>query len=91
MWFLDTVDIGKWLKKGENVIAAAVLRYPEDPAKGNHAMFRTPTPGLYVKGSIIDQAGKTYEVSADESWKYKRNEHVRLIKEEEYFAPADHP
>ncbi len=87
VWFLDTVDIGKWLKKGENVIAAAVLRYPEDPAKGNHAMFRTPTPGLYVKGSIIDQAGKTYEVSADESWKYKRNEHVRLIKEEEYFAP----
>lgn len=32
------------------IIAVSVLRYPQDPEKGNHGMFRTPVPGLYVKG-----------------------------------------
>ena len=87
VWFRDTVDITSGLRKGKNVIAVSVLRYPENPAKGNHGMFRTPTPGLYVKGSVQDQTGENYIVSADSSWKYRVNRNTHLVKEEEYFAP----
>lgn len=69
VWFYDTVDIGAFLRKGANVIGVSVLRYPEDPAAGNHGMFRTPLPGLYVTGKIRDMAGYEYDVSADDSWK----------------------
>lgn len=87
VWFWDRVDITRWLTKGENAIAVSVLRYPEDPTKGNHGMFRTSTPGLYVKGSITDEAGEEYPVLADSSWKCRIDKKVRLLKEEEHFAP----
>lgn len=58
IWFYDTIDIMPYLKDGINVIAVSVFRYPQDPEKGNHGMFRTPVPGLYVKGEIRTVSGK---------------------------------
>lgn len=87
VWFYDTVDILPYLKKGMNIIGVSVLRYPEDPASGNHGMFRTPVPGLYVTGKIEDMAGNEYEVSADASWKCMTDKNVTLYREEERFAP----
>ena len=87
VWFYDTVDILPYLHKGINVIAVAVLRYPEDPAAGNHGMFRTSLPGLYVKGKIADTGGNEYPVSADASWRCMIDKNITFYREEERFAP----
>lgn len=87
VWFFDTIDITSYVRTGENVIAVAVLRYPEHPEKGNHSMFRTATPGLYITGMILDENGDMYDFSGSDKWKYKKNESVSLIKEEQHFAP----
>ena len=58
IWFYDSISVLPWLKEGVNIIAVKVLRYPEEPDKGNHGMFRTSVPGLYVSGSIQDAQGK---------------------------------
>ena len=87
IWFYDTVDLLPWLKKGVNIIGVSVLRYPEDPAAGNHGMFRTPLPGLFVQGEIEDMAGNRTDVSADASWKCRTDKSVSFYREEERFAP----
>ncbi len=87
VWFYDTVDLRPHLRKGRNILSVSVLRYPEDPTAGNHGMFRTPVPGLYVTGQIMDMAGNEYEVSADASWKCKIDKKVTFYREEERFAP----
>lgn len=87
VWFYDTVDLVPYLKKGKNVIGVSVLRYPEDPTAGNHGMFRTSTPGLYVSGNMEDMAGMEYDVSADASWKCMTDKSVSFYREEERFAP----
>ena len=46
IWFYDTISTAPWLHQGPNVLSAVVLRYPEEPEKGNHGMFRTALPGL---------------------------------------------
>ena len=67
VWFYDEVEIAPFLRPGENVIAAQVLRYPMLHSKGNHGIFRTEMPGLYVK----EQQGKEnmLGISGDPSWK----------------------
>lgn len=87
VWFYDAIDILPYLNKGINVIAVSVLRYPEEPARGNHGMFRTSVPGLYVTGLIRDMAGTEYGVSADASWKCRIDKNVVFYREEERFAP----
>lgn len=87
VWFYDTIDILPYLKKGMNMIGVSVLRYPEDPASGNHGMFRTPIPGLYVAGKAEDMVGNEYDVSADASWKCMIDRNVTFYREEERFAP----
>lgn len=54
VWYADEMDIAPWLKAGNNVIAAEVLRYPLAPRLGNFGMVRTPTPGL-----LIEECGET--------------------------------
>ena len=52
-WFCDRFDLAACLDAAHKtacVLAFAVLRYPEDPAKRNDALFRTPWPCLYVDG-----------------------------------------
>lgn len=87
VWFYDTVDLLPYLSEGANLIGVYVLRYPEDPAAGNHGMFRTPVPGLYVTGQIKDLSGREYELSADPSWRCMLEKNVSFYREEERFAP----
>lgn len=87
IWFYDAIDITRYLQEGLNVIGASVLRYPEDPETGNHGMFRTPTPGLYLTGEIHDMAGHVYDIAADATWKSKLDDKVSFYREEEHFAP----
>lgn len=87
VWFYDTIDMLPYLKKGENIIGVSVLRYPEDPVAGNHGMFRTSVPGLYVTGKIEDLVGNEYDISADSSWKCRIDKNITFYREEERFAP----
>lgn len=87
VWFYDTVDLLPYLQKGMNIIGVSVLRYPENPAAGNHGMFRTSVPGLYVTGKAEDMAGNEYDLSADASWRCMLDEKVTFYREEERFAP----
>lgn len=87
VWFYDKINILPYLKKGKNIIAVSVLRYPEDPVAGNHGMFRTFMPGLYVVGKIEDMNGREYGLTADSSWKCKIDRSVCFYREEERFAP----
>lgn len=87
IWFYDEIDILPYLKKGKNVIGVSVLRYPEDPAAGNHGMFRTSVPGLYVTGAAQDMEDNICDLSADESWRCRKDELVSFYREEERFAP----
>ena len=87
VWFYDTVDLLPYMKKDRNVIGVSVLRYPEDPAAGNHGMFRTSVPGLYVTGRVEDMDGNEYDISADASWKCMPDKNVTFYREEERFAP----
>lgn len=87
VWFYDSPDILPYLKSGKNVIGVSVLRYPEDPVAGNHGMFRTSVPGLYMTGSITDMDGGEYDFSADRTWKCRQDRNVTFYREEERFAP----
>lgn len=87
IWFYDTVCIAPYLKQGRNILAVSVLRYPKDPEKGNHGMFRTPIPGLYVSGFIRDIKDCRYDLSANASWKCKKDSSVKFVREEPYFSP----
>ena len=87
IWFKDHLDITRHLKKGTNILAVIALRYPENPMDGNHGMFRTATPGLYVKGKITTADAQEISLDADASWKCKINKNVSFVREEERFAP----
>lgn len=59
VWYADEVELAPYLVAGENVLAAEVLRYPLEPGKGNHGIFRTVVPGLYV-AELTDDAAAAY-------------------------------
>ena len=82
VWYVDTVDIAAWLRPGQNVLAVAVLRVPLPGKTGNHSLFRTPWPGLFVQGSV-----GTVEISADESWRCHIDRITEFYAEEQLFAP----
>lgn len=87
VWFYDEINLIPYLKAGKNIIAVSVLRYPEEPTAGNHGMFRTFMPGLYVTGKIEDMDGKEYDMTANSSWKCMIDRSVCFYREEERFAP----
>lgn len=87
IWYYDRPDILPFFKQGKNVLAVSVLRYPKEPDAGNHGMFRTAVPGLYVTGWLEDMDGNRYDISADESWRCKQDRKVSFYREEERFAP----
>ena len=82
VWFYDEIDVTPHLCPGRNVIAIAVLRYPVSGKAGNHSLFRTQTPGLYVKGVIGSD-----DVSANELWRCHVDRTVQFYAEEDGFAP----
>ena len=87
IWYKDRKDITEYLKKGMNILAVTVLRYPENSMDGNHGMFRTATPGLYVKGTIFTSDMQEISLDADAFWKCKVDHSVSFVREEERFAP----
>lgn len=58
VWYVDEVELAPYLTAGENVLAAEVLRYPLKHKKGNHGMFRTTMPGLYVAEVLSQEEQK---------------------------------
>ena len=75
VWSVDEIDLADSLRIGENVLAVAVLRYPLAEGQGNHSLFRTRTPGLFLDGIPAD------------GWRCHVDRHVSLYREEERFAP----
>ena len=82
VWYLDEMDVAAYLREGENVLAVSVLRYPPAGQEGNHSLFRTQTPGLYVRFRPGGQ-----ELSSDASWRCRIDRSVGFVKEEQGFAP----
>ncbi len=87
VWFLDEVDVSKYLKKGENCIAAEVLHYPLDRMKGNFSVSRTETPGFYLEGTVETEDGENVTVHTDADWKCRRRKERKIISEAPLFAP----
>lgn len=87
VWFYDEVDVLPYLKEGENVIAVQVLRYPQIHKKGNHGIFRTEFPGLYLEGCMEYEDGRKETVQADSSWRVSRDKGFSIVSESEIFAP----
>lgn len=87
VWYRDRVDLLPYLKCGENVLAVEVLRYPPEHDKGNHGIFRTAYPGLYVCGEAQDRQGGCCDLSADEKWLCRKDEGFHIVTESRGFAP----
>lgn len=87
VWFYDEIETASYLKKGENIWAVIVLRYPLDTSKGNQSVFRTKTPGLYLEhcGKKSDFSEPVFQT--DSTWKVKRAWNVRIVPENQFFAP----
>jgi hypothetical protein len=81
-WYYETIDIGKYLKKGINVLAAQVLRYPYSHiGKGNRAVWRSPLGGFYVHGTVSDLNGNVVEeLHTNESWKCMKDASISLLQ-----------
>ena len=87
IWYYDTIDITKYLLEGLNVFAVKVLRYPLHHSKGNHGIFRTDTPGLYVSGELTSAEGFVQSIQADETWRCLIDPNFEIISESSVFAP----
>lgn len=86
IWFYDEIDVASFLKKGHNIWAVEILRYPLDDQKSNMSLFRTETPGLYIESTEQDENGIPLW-RTDESWKVKQNMGFHIVSENPYFAP----
>ncbi|HHV11677.1 MAG TPA: hypothetical protein GXX75_15500 [Clostridiales bacterium] len=89
VWYYDELDLVPYLKQGTNVFAAIVLRYPTIHGKGSHSIFRTETPGFYLKGYVNNQydIACRQEFMADGTWRTKRAKNIKIISENPFFAP----
>lgn len=82
--YLDTAEIGRHLTSATNSLAVAVLHYPEEPGIGNHSMFSSDIPGVYIEG--LDTA-PAREDSALANWESFVDRAVCFPREEVRFAP----
>lgn len=87
VWFYDEVNLLPWLRKGKNVLAVQVLRYPTEHRKGNHGIFRTEFPGLFVKGNVQDSEGNQYTLDSGGEWKCRKRTGFHIVSEAPGFAP----
>ncbi|KPI39454.1 uncharacterized protein AB675_5080 [Cyphellophora attinorum] len=53
-WYFEVVDIRPFLRSGENVLSAKVLRF-SDKHPGSMSFMRTASPGLIVHGEVEGQ------------------------------------
>lgn len=56
--FVDEAELGAYLRKGSNVLAVEVLRYPENSDRRNDSIVHTEYPGLYVEDITESEAGQ---------------------------------
>ena len=85
--YLDNVNPGSFQAVGVHSVAVAVLHYPEDPNVGNHSMFSSDTPGLYVEGAELFPEVDENGAATAQNWKSYVDRSVSFIREEERFAP----
>ena len=87
VWFYDSVDLASYLKKGKNIIGVQVLRYPMEREMGNHSMFRTEIPGLYMtfEGTADENLCSLFNAGPD--WKCHIDRTTLFPAEDEHFAP----
>ncbi|MCL1820292.1 MAG: hypothetical protein FWG36_06520 [Oscillospiraceae bacterium] len=87
VWYYETVDIAPYLRKGDNVIAAEVLRL--SPFRSiNHSIWRTNLPGLYFNGELRF-ADCSEPLIADETWMWRENTNVCFVPEDDRMAYLD--
>lgn len=87
VWYFDQIDLLPYLKKGKNVIAVQVLRYPMKPSIGNQSIVGTFWPGLFFTADIEDEKGHVYDISADETWKCNIDDSINIGAESKGFSP----
>lgn len=87
IWYYDTVDIAPYLRNGLNVLGVIVLRYPLDHKKGNHGIFRTETPGLFLRREGGEENDSIPQLLSDQTWKCCKQADVKIISESSTFAP----
>lgn len=87
IWFYDQVSIKPYLKKGDNVLAVVVLRFPMAPSKGNQSMMGTYIPGLFLEGNILEEGGRRLDVSGDGDWKCMIDSRTLFVREAPGFSP----
>ena len=87
IWYYDAIDITNYLSEGLNAFAVKVLRYPLNHSKGNHGIFRTGTPGLFVSGEFTNAEGSVQRIDADETWRCLIDPNFEIISESAVFAP----
>ena len=88
-WFVDTAELAPYLRHGENVIAAEVLRYPAAKVSAgspnsNDSLLRTEIPHLYVEDAAI---GEKPVLEGKSGWKCRVNREIRVFSEEARPAP----
>lgn len=88
-WYYEETDIAPYLTLGENVLAAEVIHY--SPLEiGSYAIWRTRTPGFYLResadmpgGSPPPEKGEGIreKLLGDDSWRCKMQEQIRFVPE----------
>ena len=86
-WYADTVDITEYLKAGENVIAAEVLRIPNGPDNANTSLYRTPWPGFYIADEALEGVPEGFSFAAKEEYKCRIVEGTGFRAEKHSPAP----
>ena len=87
VWFYDEVDISTALHAGVNVLAVVVLRYPRHHGRGNHSVWSTDMPGLYLSGRIVMENEAELPLEADETWTSFYEAGITLGKANSEFDP----
>lgn len=87
IWYYDLVDITPYLLVGKNCIAIEVLRYPQMHSRGNHSIFRTGAPGLFLELFCENENGKEVFLTTDDTWKSYKELTTEFKKEPSGFAP----
>lgn len=84
VWHYEEVDIAQYLKKGNNSLAAIVLRYPALHGKGNNSIWRTDMPGFYLNGNISFEHNQPIYLDADKTWKALKCSDIKIVPESNF-------
>ena len=85
-WFYERIDINPYLKNGDNVIGAMVLRYPPVPYRGFRSAWRTQTPGFIIlsENELVPSTDDTWKsrIAREVNIDCRNREYIRLYQEE---------